>query len=174
MKISVRDGGIAGIVAGLGYIVQAIMGWIRPQTEIFSSTSDYILEVVFIVALLATIVALIGLHAFSRNRYGKAGMAGFWLTVIGTGLMAVSAVATLFAGQNSLGLFFICGMVLAMVGYITLGIMMMRTKFLPLWIGLALLIGFPVDVSISSLSGLSSGILFGLAWLGVGYYLLKK
>lgn len=174
MKVSVRNGGIAGIVAGLGYLVQAIIGLIKPQTDVFSGTSDYILEVVFIIALLATIVGLVGLHAFAQNRYGKVGTVGFWLSVIGTGLMGISAVATLIAGQNSLGLFFIVGMILAMVGYITLGIMMMRTKFLPLWIGLALLVGFPVDVSVSTLSDLSSGILFGLAWLGVGYYLLKK
>ncbi|MBL8062077.1 MAG: hypothetical protein JNK32_03590 [Anaerolineales bacterium] len=171
MKISIRNGGIAGIVAGLGYIVQAIMGLIKPQTEVFSGTSDYILEVVFIVALAATIAALMGLHTFAQSRYGKAGMVGFWLAIIGTGLITISAMATLFAGQNSLGPVFLGGMLLSLIGYIVLGITTLRSKSLPLWGGLALIFGFPLSVFLSAFGG---GILFGLAWLGVGYYLMKQ
>ncbi|MEW6240054.1 MAG: hypothetical protein AB1564_04525 [Chloroflexota bacterium] len=171
MKLSTRNGGVAGIVAGLGYLAQAIMGLIKPQTEVFSGTSDYILEVVFIVALIATLFALMGLHTFANGRYGKAGMTGFWLAVVGTGLMAVSAIATLFAGQNSLGIAFLGGMFFAFLGYVLLGITALRAKVLPLWGGLALIFGFPLSVLLNTLGG---GILFGLAWLGVGYFLSKQ
>jgi hypothetical protein len=37
MRVSTRIGGIAGIVAGLGYRDQAVIGLI-PQTEVFSGT----------------------------------------------------------------------------------------------------------------------------------------
>ena len=171
MKISIRNGGVAGIVAGFSYLIQAIMGLIRPQTEVFSGISDYVLEAAFVIALAATIPGLMGLHSFARDRYGKAGMAGFWLTILGTALMAISAVATLFAGQNSLGPAFLGGMLLAFLGYITLGIMTLRTKSLPLLGGLALILGFPLSVLLNTFSG---GIIFGLAWLGVGYYLMKQ
>ena len=171
MKTSTRSGGIAGIVAGLGYLVQAVMGLIKPQAEVFSGTFDYILEVVFIIALVATIFALMGLHSFMQDRYGRAGATGFWLAIIGTGLMGLSAVATLFAGQNSLGLFFVGGLLLALIGYIVLGIMILRARALPLPDGLALIFGFPLSVSLNTLGG---GILFGLAWLLVGYDLLKQ
>jgi hypothetical protein len=43
-----------------------------PQTEVFSGRLDHVLEAVFIVALVATIFGLMGLHSSARNRYGKA------------------------------------------------------------------------------------------------------
>jgi hypothetical protein len=171
MKTSTRSGGIAGIVAGSGYLVQALMGLIKPQTEVFSGTSDYILEVVFVIALIATIFALMGLHSFMENRYGKTGALGYWLTLTGTALMGISAVATLLAGQNSLGLFFLGGLLLALIGYAVLGIMILRAKAFPLPGGLALIFGFPLSMFLNTVGG---GILFGLAWLLVGYYLLKQ
>ena len=54
-----RSGGIAGIVAGAAYIVQAVMGLVKPQAEVFSSTSDTVIEVVFIIALAATGIFLV-------------------------------------------------------------------------------------------------------------------
>lgn len=68
MSISSSAGGTAGLVACFGYLVQAIIGSIRPQTETFSRISDYIHEVIFIVALVATLIALIGLHSFVQSR----------------------------------------------------------------------------------------------------------
>jgi hypothetical protein len=171
MKVSIRNGGIAGIVAGLGYLVQAVMGLIKPQTEVFSGTADYVLEAVFIVALVATIFSWIGLHSFAQKRHGKVGTIGFWLAVIGTGLMTISAIATLFAGANSLGLAFLGGVLLALLGYILVGMMVLREKILPRWGGMALMLGFPLSVFLSAFGG---GILFGLAWLGVGYFLSKQ
>ena len=169
MNISTRNGAMAGIVAGLGYVIQGIIGLIKPQTEVFSGLSDYILEAVFVIALVATIFALLGLHRFAQTRYGIAGALGFWLATVGTGLMAISAVVTLFAGQNALGPAFLGGLLLALIGYVILGITTLRAKVLPLWGALALLFGFPISIFLSTFGG---GILFGLAWLAVGYWML--
>jgi hypothetical protein len=171
MKTTTRNGAIAGIAAGLGYVLQAVMGLIKPQTEVFSGTSDYVLEIVFIIALLATLFALMGLHTFAQARYGRAGMTGFWLTLAGTFLILVSAAATLAAAQNSLGIAFLIGLFLSFAGYVLLGIAALRSKAMPLWSGLALIVGFPLSVLLNAFGG---GILYGLAWLGVGYYLLKQ
>lgn len=171
MQTTTRNGAMAGIIAGLGYLIQSVIGLIKPQTEVFSGTSDYVLEVVFIIALLATLFALMGLHTFAQSRYGRAGTIGFWLALAGTFLMLVSAAATLAAGRNSLGPAFLGGMLLSVIGYFTLGITTLRAKILPLWGGLALIFGFPLSVFLNTLGG---GILFGLAWLGVGYYLMKQ
>ena len=171
MKVSTQTGGIAGIVAGLGYFVQAVMGLIRPQTEVFSGTADYVLEAIFIIALMATIIGLLGLHSFAQTRYDRAGTIGFWLAVIGTGLMTISAIVTLIAGQNSLGFAFLGGVLLALIGYVVLGIMTLREKVLPNWAGVLLILGFPLSVFLSAFGG---GILFGLAWLGLGYFLLQQ
>lgn len=162
-----RNTVIAAVASGLGYILQAVMGLIKPQTETFSGTSDYVLEVVFIIALFATIFALMGLHTYARSRYGKLGAAGFWSALAGTSLILVSASATLAAGQNSLGIFFLIGLLLSFLGFVLLGVATISSKTLPMWAGLALPFGFPLSVLLSSLGG---GILYGLAWLGIGYY----
>lgn len=171
MNISTRTGARAAVLAGIAYLIESIIGVIKPQSEVFAGMSDYVLEAVFIIALVSTVFALMGLHTFAQDRYGKAGTVGFWLTVIGTGLTTISAVVTLFAGQNSLGAAFLGGVLLAFIGYIILGITTLRSKILPLWGGLALTCGFPVSVLLSNFGG---GILLGLAWLTVGYFLLNE
>ena len=171
MNGSTRNGAVVAMLAGLAYGIQSIMGVIKPQAEIFSGTSDYVLEAVFIVALAATIFALTGLHSFAGDRYGRTGMVGFWLTVMGTALTTISAVATLVAGQNSLGIAFLGGVLLSLIGYIVLGITTLRAKVLPTWAGLALIFGFPLSLFLSTFGG---GILLGLAWLSVGYFLLRQ
>jgi hypothetical protein len=170
MNIKNRNAAIAGIAAGLGYIIQAVMGLIKPQTEVFSGASDYVLEIVFIAALIATLFALMGLHSHAQARYGKLGAAGFWSALAGTFFMIISASATFAAGQNSLGIFFLIGLVLSFLGFVLLGISTSSSKILPAWAGLALAFGFPLSVFLNALGG---GILYGLAWLGVGYYFRK-
>jgi len=114
---------------------------------------------------------LMGVHSFAQNRYSRAGTIGFWLAVIGTGLITISAIATLFAGKNSLGFAFLGGVLLSLIGYIVLGIMTWRGKVLPFWDAAALTLGFPLSVFLSTMGG---GILFSLAWLDVGYFLSKQ
>jgi hypothetical protein len=175
MKVSTRHGGIAGILAGLGYLVQAVIV-LLPQAEVFSGRLEPVLEVVLIIAWLATIFGLLGLHSFAQNHYGKAGTLGFWLAVIGTGLMAISTLGALFAGEYSpgfalLGSLFLGGVMLTSIGYIMIGFLALRRKFIPPWCGLALILGFPFSIILSPPGG---GILYGLAWLGVGYFLLQQ
>ena len=62
-------------------------------------------------------------------------------------------------------------MLLALLGYILPGITTLRAKALSLLAGLALIFDFPLSIFLNTLG---SGILFGLAWLGVGYFLLKE
>lgn len=171
MNMPTRRTAFLSIVAGFGYIIQAAMGLIKPQTDVFSGLSDYVLEAIFVIALIATIFALLGYHWYAQNRYGRAGSIGLWLTVIGTGLITISALATLFAGQNSLGPAFLGGVLLALIGYVVLGITTLRAKVLPLWCGAALIFGFPLSIFLSAVGG---AILFGLAWLTIGYYLMRQ
>ena len=171
MNISARSTGLLGIVAGLAYLIETIIGLIKPQSEVISGDSDYVLEAIFIIALIATIFALIGLNSLAQSHNSRIWVAGFWLTVIGTGLTAVSAIATLFAGRNSLGIAFLGGVLLSLIGYILLGMSILRAKILPAWVGLALVMGFLLSLVLSNFGG---GILFGLAWLSVGYLLSKQ
>jgi hypothetical protein len=45
MKASMRTGGMASITAGEAYMLQTIMGLVRPQAEAFTGIPDYVPEV---------------------------------------------------------------------------------------------------------------------------------
>jgi hypothetical protein len=171
MNISTRNGGIAGIVAGIAFIVQAAIQFIHPQIyAVFVSRWDYVNETLFAIALVATIFCLIAFHSFAQNRYGRGGAVGFWLTVIGTSLLAIRTIASLFAGKWILDVAG-NGVLLLLIGYPTLGFMAWRGKVLPVWGALAFGLGLPLAMF---LIAYDNGILFGLGWLGVGYFLLKQ
>lgn len=171
MKAMARNGGIAGIVAGAAYMLQAVMGLVKPQAEVFSGLPDYILEAVFVVALAATVLALFGVHAFAQGRYGWPGTTGFVLAAAGTSLMTVGAAASLLAGRSSLGAAFLGGLLLAALGYVLLGIAALQARVFPAWLSLALALGLPVSVF---LAGFAGGLLLGLAWLATGIFLLRE
>ena len=172
MNISTRNGGIAGVVAGLAYIVRAVIEFIQPQLYVaFVGISDYANVTVFAIALVATIFWLIAFHSFAQNRYGSGGTVGFWLTVIGTSLLAIRAIASLYAGKWILDVVGNVGVPLSLIGFLTLGIIAWRGKVLPVWGALAFGLGFPLALF---LSAFDNGILLGLGWLGVGYFLLKQ
>ena len=170
MKASAHSGGIAGIVAGAASITQAIMGLVKPQAKVLSGMPDYVLEVIFIIALVAAALALAGVNAFAQGRYHWAGTTSFVLAMTGTGLMTISPVGTLLAGRNSWGPVFLGGLLMALVGYVLLGIAGLVIKAFPAWLSLALL-AFPLSIV---LSGLAGGILLGLAWLGAGIFILRQ
>ena len=172
MKMSTRTGGIAGIVAGLAYLVRAVIEFIQPQLYVnFVGLSDYANVTVFAIALVATIVGLIGFHSFAQNRYGRGGAVGFWLTVIGASLLASRVIASLYSGKWVLDIAGTGGVLLLLIGYLTVGMMAIRGKVLPVWGGLAFGLGFPLALFLSTYD---SGILLGLGWLGVAYFLLKQ
>ncbi len=164
----IKWSGPAAVLAGILYIIQAVMGVVQPQGEVFTSRYDYLFEAVFVVALLATLVALGGLHIRQSGRTGRLGMASFLAAFVGTGLLLVSAAATLVAGQNTLDLFFLLGVLASMIGVILFGISVIRAKVLPRWCGVALMLGLPSSVLFANIGG---GMLLGLTWIALGYAL---
>ena len=81
----VRWGGLAGLAAAVVFLVSGILTFIVPPEGVPTSFSDYLLEVVIVLAFVLTLVIIAGLHAAQRQsrRYGLLGAAGFWLTFLG-------------------------------------------------------------------------------------------
>jgi hypothetical protein len=163
-----RWAGPAALLAGLLYITQAVVSLVRPQAEIFTSGSDYLIEALFVAALLLTPVGLAGLYQCQGGRSGRLGRVGFLAASFGATAMAVSATVTLAAGYNALGLLFVLGLLTTLTGQIAFGIAVVRAKTLRRWCGAALIAGLVVSLLLAEYGG---GVVLGCAWVALGYTL---
>ena len=98
----VRWGGWAGVVAAVLFVLASILILIAPpQRGSLNSFSDYLSEVILVVAFALTLVAIAGRHALQSGRYGRSGAAGSLITFIGYALIVVvAAVSTLVGGEG--------------------------------------------------------------------------
>jgi hypothetical protein len=165
--------GVAAIAAGVMYVLTGIINLFNPQKPMFISFSDYLIEVMFVVALLGTLVTITGLHGLHRDRYGGLGMAGFLTAFAGTALLLVAAVTTALAGREVLGAVFLMGFLATLVGLVLLGAAVLRAGVLPSWCGVLLLAGFPLSMILDVLANVG-GELLGVVWTLVGYALLSN
>ncbi len=65
----------------------ALLSLLAPQGRVFDSFSDYLIEVIFVVALAGTLVAIAGLHVLQSGRYGLLGAAGSSIAFVGYALL---------------------------------------------------------------------------------------
>jgi hypothetical protein len=170
----IRQGGLAGVAAGLLYVLSAILSLIAPQQRVFDSVSDYLIEIIFVVALAGTLVAIVGVHALQSGRYGPLGAAGSLITFVGYALLFVAAAVTILAGREALDAVFPIGVLAILVGSILLGAMTIRARMLPWWCGVLLIVGFPLSVASDVAIRRAGGIALGIVWALVGYALLSQ
>jgi hypothetical protein len=172
----IRWGGLAGLVAGVMFVLAGIFILIAPpQGGVFNSFGDYLSEVILVVAFALTLVAIAGLHALQSGRYGRLGAAGSLITFIGYALIVlVTAVSVLARGQ-ALYLVRLVGATAVLIGSTLLGATTLRAQVLPWWCGVLLIVGFPLgDVSNAIVAEGSEAIVFGIEWGAVGYALLSS
>jgi hypothetical protein len=170
----IRWGGRAGVAAGLLYVLSAILSLIAPQQRVFDSFSDYLIEIIFVVALANTLVAIAGLHALQSGRYGLLGAVGSLITFVGYALLFVAAAVTTLAGREALDAVFPIGVLAILIGSILLGAMTIRARMLPWWYGVLLIVGFPLTVPLDVAIRGAGGIALGIVWALVGYALLSQ
>jgi hypothetical protein len=171
----IRWGGLAGLVAGVMFVLAGIFILIAPpQGGVFNSFGDYLSEVILVVAFALTLVAIAGLHALQSGRYGRLGAAGSLITFIGYTLILVVVTATILVGGEALYAVRLIGALAILIGSVLLGAMTLRARVLPWWCGVLLIVGFPLgDVLDNSVASGSEGIVFGILWGLVGYGLLS-
>ena len=115
----IRWGGLAGVLAGVMYVLTDILGLLAPQQRVFDSFSDYLQEVIFAVAVAGTLGAIAGLHALQSGRYGRLGAAGSWITFIGYALIVVVAAVTIAVGGEALFTVRLIGALAVLIGSVT-------------------------------------------------------
>ncbi len=173
----VRWGGLAGVVAAVMWTLSAILILLAmPQRVSFDSFSDYLLQIILLVAYAGTLIAILSLHALQSEsgRYGRLGAAGSLLTFIGYATVFVVVAVSVLEGGASLLPVRLAGASAVLIGSILLGSMTIRARILPWWCGVLLIIAFPLgDLSNELLRG-SEGILLGILWGLVGFALLAR
>src|SRR5215204_2724038 len=170
----VRWGGLAGLAAGVVFLLSGILTFVALPQGVPSSFDDYLLEIVVVAAFVLTLVTLAGLHAAQRHsgRYGMLGAAGFWLTFLGYVVVLVTVHLTLLAGEPILSVRLVGGL-LVLVGSILLGAVTIRARVLPWWCGVLLIVGFPLGDFLNNVAVGSENIVLAIVWGLIGSALLS-
>jgi hypothetical protein len=172
----IRWGGLAGAFAAVMFVVSFIINQLAPVQRVYDSSSDYLYQVVTLVAYAGAMIAVLGLHALQSpsGRYGRLGAVGSLLTFIGYAIVVVVTAISILQGGQALLTVRIAGAAALLIGSILLGVITIRARVVPWWCGVLLIVAFPLgDFSNAVVRG-GESILLGLLWGSVGYALLRR
>jgi len=169
----IRWGGLAGMLAGVAFIVLMLIPEGPPGSFLYTLNS-----LVFIVAVLLVLVGLAGFHALQKGNYGRIGRGGLY-TVIVAGSVQVVAQVGLMSGSTAFRFLDLLGILGVMVGFVLYGAATLQAKVLPRWCGVGFIVGLPVWWVLAVIlgneyGGSLGGILFGFLWLALGYVLFSR
>ncbi len=159
--------GQAGICAGVLYFIQGVILLFEPR----SGGWLYVVYSLFAAAVVLTFLALRGLHAWQRGRDGRFGLTGFYISSIGLGFLAVTALVRIASGREPLDVLFALGFLLAIVGYLLFGVASLRAAMLPRWSAPLPLLGAIGAIVLQDKHG--AGILMGVVWALLGFVLVR-
>src|SRR4051812_2221721 len=94
----IRWGGLAAILAGLMYAVEASIDLFTPGQPDGHLPTDYVYEAAWGAAFALLVLTLIALRALHKGTYGRLGTTAFFTTVIGHVLMVVKSSSIVVTG----------------------------------------------------------------------------
>jgi len=170
-------------------IAQGTLVLSNPEYYGFDSLTDNLVLVVEGATLTLLLVGLAGLHSWQSGSHERLGTAGFLAAFVGTVSAGAGHLFSVpffdFVGTGGLiyvlfalvsagiflfgGMVYVVGVVSMSLGYLLLGVATVRARVLPVWCGVALVLGI-VGLWLGNGVG---WILFGVAWLVVGYAMLR-
>src|SRR3712207_4725018 len=116
---AVRPLAVVAMVGGALYLVAGLVQLASPeQTDPFSRTSDYLIQVLIVLSLLLTLAGFLALHILLQagGYRGPRGWTGFRAAILGQGAMLASAVASVATGTLALSLLYFAGVFVLLVG----------------------------------------------------------
>jgi len=165
--------GRLALIAMLGGVIFVVAGVVQlaslEQSDPFSRTSDYLIEVLLVLSFLLTLAGFVALHLRQAGRYGgPRGWTGFRAALIGQTAVLASAVASLAAGGLALGFLYVVGVFVLLVGLALLSIATYKAAVLPHWSA------YLVAALAAIVFGELGMVLVGLAWIALGYVLRSQ
>ena len=175
---SSQAAGAAAMVAGLLWILVAILKLSGPVYWAPSSDVDYLGLLTFSLALLGLMPALLGLHSQQRHRSGRLGAWAFRAAFVGAAAAGIGSLLERGVGPTAGGglimltgfVIYLPGILLLGFGVVLLGVATLRAKVFPRWVGWAIILGLPAQILMDQ-GGL---FLFGLLWIALGWYLFVR
>lgn len=128
------------LVAGGAYALTGALELSHEQPTVFVDPLDYVIEAMFVLALLASTGVLLLL--FGARLSTRPATIGWGLAAAGNATLATAALATAIAGREVLDPLFPLGFLTIVAGYLTLTTADLRNRLIPPRSGLVLLIGF--------------------------------
>ena len=169
------SGSAAGLIAAAAFVLTAILGVLTPPEGIVDSAGEYVYRGVAILAYGAVIGAVLGLHRAHRGlrRYGWLGTTGAVATIVGYGVMLLLSATVVVRDFEYLLTIRIAAGIVLLVGSALLGIAVLRTRLLPWWCGVLLILAFPLGDVANALFPVAENLLLALLWGSVGLALLS-
>jgi hypothetical protein len=164
---AVRPLALTAMVGGALYVVVGLVQLTSPeQTDPFSRTSDYLIQLLLVLSLLLTLAGFVALHLRQAGVYsGPRGWTGFRAAVIGQGAMLVSALGSFTTGSLALSFLYFAGVCLLLVGLALLPVATYRAAILPHWSA------YLVAALAAIIFGGFGKIVVGLTWIALAYVL---
>ncbi len=177
----IRWGGLAAVLAGLMYIAHAAGDLLVPGPLDGDVFGDYVLEMLWGGAFALLLLTLVSLRAVHGTRYKRLGTLGFFVAFVGYSVMfaksfAIVATAIVFdfqAVQEAKwvwGMLFLGSGLLSVSGTVLLGVATFRARVLPPWLGVALVLLWPVTIPLAE----NGPFAVGLIWALLGYALWAR
>ncbi len=126
---------------------------------------DYVLEWLFAAAAAATVVALV---IFARSLGSRGARVAAISAAVGHGLLALAAGATAITGRESLDAAFGAGVILLLLGYVTLTVLDVRRRVHPPRTGVVLLVGY-IGAMVTDGIGIGGGFMLAASWAAVAH-----
>ena len=174
---TVKAGGLAGLLAGALFIATTVIDQLAPVDFVYDSPNEYVFLAVITVAFLAAVGAVLGVWALKSRteQLRRLGLVGAWSVGIGYGVVALTSAVSLVQGERSLVMVRIGVILVILIGSVILGFVVLRTRLLPWWCGVLLIIAFPLGHFANMLLFRSAeNILLALLWGSVGFALLAR
>ena len=175
MSWSPRTGGLARLFAAGLLVLSAVLHAISPFDADRRTWSDNVYRAVVLVAFLAVIGAIAGIHAGHRRRprYGWVGTVAAGTTSAGVAVVAAVTAIGMARDAGSLQAVRIAGAALVLVGSAALGVVVIVARLVPRWCGVLLIVAFPLGDIADDIFRTGENLLLALLWGSVGLALLS-
>ncbi len=178
----VRWSGLAAMLGGVLWVIGAIIhaskprGCIAEECVFRPMRETGVLDgLLMFLSLLLFAVGVVGLVVLVRSvgRFGKVGKTGIIFCAVGAALLVVASLiqGLFFGGDFPLMPYFVIPGVLALiVGFLLLGVAILRSGVLPRWAAAVLIVGALAMLGFNEQTAwVLMSIPLGVAWIVVGY-----
>ncbi len=180
----IRWGGLAAMVGGALWVIGTLIHASKPRGCIAEECafrnmreSGALDGILTLLSVLLLAVGAAGLVTLVRRygRFGRAGKAGVLIGAAGAALLAIAtlAQAIFFGGDFALMPYVVVpGLLALVVGFLLLGISILRARVLPRWAAALVIVGaLSMLLANEQTARVLLMIPFGVAWVAVGYAL---